>query len=158
MLRVDADDARLQLTHNLNGGASLNMPLLGLTVSVKDLFDVAGQVTHAGAVCLDKASPATTDAPALARLKQAGAVSIGRTNMTEFAFSGIGINHHYGTPANPADATTPASLAARPAALQSVLVSVWLISVWEVTPGVRCEFQRRCVDLLGLNLRRAWSL
>ena len=101
MLRVDADDARLQLTHNLNGGASLNMPLLGLTVSVKDLFDVAGQVTHAGAVCLDKAAPATTDAPALARLKQAGAVSIGRSNMTEFAFSGIGINHHYGTPANP---------------------------------------------------------
>jgi aspartyl-tRNA(Asn)/glutamyl-tRNA(Gln) amidotransferase subunit A len=103
MLRVDADDARLQLTHNLNSGRSLSMPLLGLTVSVKDLFDVAGQVTHAGAVCLDKAAPATTDAPALARLKQAGAVSIGRTNMTEFAFSGIGINHHYGTPANPAD-------------------------------------------------------
>mgnify|MGYP000005485227 FL=1 len=107
MLRVDGDDARLQLTHNLNQPPSAAMPLLGLTVSVKDLFDVAGQVTRAGAPSLNNAAPATADAPALARLKRAGAVAIGRTNMTEFAFSGIGINHHYGTPANPADRVTP---------------------------------------------------
>ena len=50
---------------------------------------------------LDDAPPATADAPIVARLKAAGAVIIGRTNMTEFAFSGVGINPHYGTPGNP---------------------------------------------------------
>jgi aspartyl-tRNA(Asn)/glutamyl-tRNA(Gln) amidotransferase subunit A len=78
-------------------------PLAGLPVSIKDLFDVAGEVTLAGSTALDDRPPATTDAPTVARLKAAGAVIIGKTNMTEFAFSGVGINPHYGTPGNPFD-------------------------------------------------------
>jgi aspartyl-tRNA(Asn)/glutamyl-tRNA(Gln) amidotransferase subunit A len=72
----------------------------GIPVSIKDLFDIEGQVTRAGSKVLDDAPPAVADAPVVARLKRAGFVVIGRTNMTEFAFSGIGINPHYGTPKN----------------------------------------------------------
>jgi aspartyl-tRNA(Asn)/glutamyl-tRNA(Gln) amidotransferase subunit A len=78
-------------------------PMAGLPVSVKDLFDVAGERTLAGSTALDDAPAAQQDAPIVARLKGAGAVIIGRTNMTEFAFSGVGINPHYGTPGNPWD-------------------------------------------------------
>ncbi|HTZ78067.1 MAG TPA: amidase [Stellaceae bacterium] len=80
-------------------------PLAGIPVSIKDLFDVAGERTLAGSKALDDAPPATADAPIVARLKAAGAVLVGRTNMTEFAFSGVGINPHYGTPGNPYDRT-----------------------------------------------------
>ena len=75
----------------------------GVPVSLKDLFDIRGDVTTAGSVALRDAPPANRDAPAVARLRAAGFVPIGRTNMTEFAFSGIGINPHYGTPASPYD-------------------------------------------------------
>jgi len=75
-------------------------PLAGLAVSVKDLFDVRGQTSCAGSVVLADAPPADQDAVAVARLRAAGAAFIGRTNMTEFAFSGVGVNPHYGTPAN----------------------------------------------------------
>lgn len=74
----------------------------GLAVSIKDLFDVQGQVTTAGSRVLENAAPAARDCPAVARLKAAGAAIIGRTNMVEFAFSGVGINPHFGTPANAA--------------------------------------------------------
>lgn len=74
-------------------------PLAGLSVSVKDLFDVAGQVTAAGSVVLADAPPASRDGPAVTRLRAAGAGLIGRTNMVEFAFSGVGNNPHHGTPA-----------------------------------------------------------
>ncbi|MDB5886456.1 MAG: Amidase [Polaromonas sp.] len=80
--------------------------LAGIPVSVKDLFDVAGQVTMAGSTVLAGAPPAPADAVAVSRLRKAGAVLVGRTNMVEFAFSGVGINPHYGTPRNPADAET----------------------------------------------------
>lgn len=75
-------------------------PLAGLAVSVKDLFDVAGQTSRAGSLVLADAPPARQDAVAVARLRAAGAALIGRTNMTEFAFSGVGVNPHHGTPAN----------------------------------------------------------
>ena len=78
-------------------------PLAGMPVSVKDLFNVAGQVTKAGSKALQNVPAATADCPAVARLRAAGAVLAGRTNMVEFAFSGVGINPHYGTPVNPAD-------------------------------------------------------
>ncbi len=80
------------------------LPLGGLPVSVKDLFDVAGQPTRAGSTVLHDAPPAQADARAVARLRAAGAAVIGRTNMSEFAFSGVGTNPHHGTPVNPADA------------------------------------------------------
>ena len=73
-------------------------PFAGIPVSIKDLFDIKGQVTRAGSRALDDSPPAEADAPAVARLRQAGFIVIGRTNMTEFAYSGIGINPHYGTP------------------------------------------------------------
>jgi aspartyl-tRNA(Asn)/glutamyl-tRNA(Gln) amidotransferase subunit A len=83
-------------------GAPLG-PLGGRIVSIKDLFDVAGEPTTAGSIALRDAPPAKQDAPAIARLRAAGAVIIGKTNMTEFAYSGIGMNPHYGTPGNPFD-------------------------------------------------------
>jgi aspartyl-tRNA(Asn)/glutamyl-tRNA(Gln) amidotransferase subunit A len=73
-------------------------PFAGIPVSIKDLFDIRGQVTRAGSRALEDSAPAEADAPVVARLRQAGFVVIGRTNMTEFAYSGIGINPHYGTP------------------------------------------------------------
>jgi len=73
-------------------------PFAGIPVSVKDLFDIRGQVTRAGSRALEDSAPADADAPVVARLRRAGFVVIGRTNMTEFAYSGIGINPHYGTP------------------------------------------------------------
>jgi aspartyl-tRNA(Asn)/glutamyl-tRNA(Gln) amidotransferase subunit A len=82
------------------GGAP---PFAGIPVSIKDLFDIAGDVTTAGSIALRDQRPAAQDAPAVARLRAAGFIPIGRSNMTEFAFSGLGINPHYGTPLNPFD-------------------------------------------------------
>ncbi|WMT77807.1 amidase [Bradyrhizobium sp. Ash2021] len=74
-------------------------PYAGIPVSIKDLFDIKGQVTRAGSRALEEdCCPADADAPVVARLRRAGFIVIGRTNMTEFAYSGIGINPHYGTP------------------------------------------------------------
>jgi aspartyl-tRNA(Asn)/glutamyl-tRNA(Gln) amidotransferase subunit A len=78
-------------------------PLAGLPVSIKNLCDVAGETTLSGSIALDDAPPAQQDAPVVARLRAAGAVIVGSTNMSEFAFSGVGFNPHYGTPGNPAD-------------------------------------------------------
>lgn len=79
-------------------------PLDGAIVSIKDLFDVAGEVTRAGSkVLADEGRPAERDAPIVQRLRAAGAVIVAKTNMSEFAFTGIGINPHYGTPGIPAD-------------------------------------------------------
>jgi aspartyl-tRNA(Asn)/glutamyl-tRNA(Gln) amidotransferase subunit A len=74
-------------------------PFAGIPVSIKDLFDIKGQVTRAGSRALEEdCTPAEADAPVVARLRRAGFIVIGRTNMTEFAYSGIGMNPHYGTP------------------------------------------------------------
>jgi aspartyl-tRNA(Asn)/glutamyl-tRNA(Gln) amidotransferase subunit A len=70
----------------------------GIPISIKDLFDIKGQITRAGSRALDDSPPAEVDAPVVSRLRRAGFILIGRTNMTEFAYSGIGINPHYGTP------------------------------------------------------------
>ena len=70
----------------------------GIPISVMYLFDLAGEVTTAGSVILQAAAPAAIDAPAIARLKAHGFIVLGRTNMTEFAYSGLGLNPHYGTP------------------------------------------------------------
>jgi aspartyl-tRNA(Asn)/glutamyl-tRNA(Gln) amidotransferase subunit A len=88
-------------------GRGRGLPLAGLAVSIKDLFQEQGQVAAAGSVALADAQPAAADAVAVARLRAAGAAVLGRTNMTEFAFSGVGVNPHFGTPANPADPAVP---------------------------------------------------
>ncbi|MDR7375798.1 amidase/aspartyl-tRNA(Asn)/glutamyl-tRNA(Gln) amidotransferase subunit A [Rhodoferax ferrireducens] len=77
----------------------LDTPLAGLSVSVKDLFDVEGQVSKAGSTLLADHAPARADCPAVSRLRAAGGALIGRTHMVEFAFSGVGVNPHFGTPA-----------------------------------------------------------
>ena len=82
-------------------------PLAGLAVSIKDLFDVAGQRTGAGSLILKDAPVARHDSIAVARLRRAGAAFVGRTNMSEFAFSGVGINPHFGTPLNAAATDVP---------------------------------------------------
>ncbi|CAH1657643.1 MULTISPECIES: amidase [unclassified Chelatococcus] len=82
----------------LRGAGAAPSPFAGIPISVKDLFDMTGEVTTAGSRVLADAPPATRDAPAIARLRRAGFVVIGRTNMTEFAYSGLGLNPHYGTP------------------------------------------------------------
>jgi len=94
---ADASDVRA------GRGGSLG-PLDGAIISIKDLFDVAGEPTRAGSKILaEEAAPAKTDAVIVQRLRQAGAVIVAKTNMTEFAFSGIGANPHFGTPGNPRD-------------------------------------------------------
>jgi aspartyl-tRNA(Asn)/glutamyl-tRNA(Gln) amidotransferase subunit A len=94
---ADAADARARSSISLG-------PLDGVIVSIKDLFDVAGEVTRAGSKLLaEEGKPATADAPAVRRLRAGGAVIVAKTNMTEFAYSGIGANPHFGTPGNPAD-------------------------------------------------------
>jgi aspartyl-tRNA(Asn)/glutamyl-tRNA(Gln) amidotransferase subunit A len=104
-LKVNADSARADADHadRLRKAGVRRSALDGLPVSVKDLFDVAGEVTRAGSKILADAPAAKADAPAIARLRAAGAVIIGRTNMVEFAFGAVGTNPHYGTPKNPWD-------------------------------------------------------
>jgi aspartyl-tRNA(Asn)/glutamyl-tRNA(Gln) amidotransferase subunit A len=94
---ADRSDARRK------AGTTLG-PLDGVVVSIKDLFDVTGEVTRAGSKVLAKRGrPATADAPVVTRLREAGVVIVAKTNMTEFAYSGVGANPHFGTPGNPAD-------------------------------------------------------
>jgi aspartyl-tRNA(Asn)/glutamyl-tRNA(Gln) amidotransferase subunit A len=94
---ADAADARAKAGKTLG-------PMDGVIVSIKDLFDVKGEVTRAGSkVLAGEGLVAKSDAPTIARLKAAGAVIAAKTNMSEFAFSGVGANPHYGTPGNPFD-------------------------------------------------------
>jgi aspartyl-tRNA(Asn)/glutamyl-tRNA(Gln) amidotransferase subunit A len=99
-IRVDAEAAieAAEAMDRLRMVKAAPSPFAGIPVSVKDLFDVRGQVTRAGSRALDDNPPAEADAAAVARLRRAGFVLIGRSNMTEFAYSGIGLNPHYGTP------------------------------------------------------------
>jgi aspartyl-tRNA(Asn)/glutamyl-tRNA(Gln) amidotransferase subunit A len=103
--RVYADAARAQADHQdaAHRDGTPASPLAGIPLSVKDLFDVEGDVTAAGSKVLRDKAPARSDAVVVARLRAAGLVIVGRTNMTEFAYSGLGLNPHYGTPANPFD-------------------------------------------------------
>ena len=78
-------------------------PLQGVPIALKDLLDTEGDVTAAGSKVLAENAPATEDSPVAARLDAAGAVFLGKTNMTELAFSGLGINPHFGTPGNALD-------------------------------------------------------
>jgi aspartyl-tRNA(Asn)/glutamyl-tRNA(Gln) amidotransferase subunit A len=94
---ADAADARAK------SGISLG-PLDGTIVSIKDLFDVAGEVTRAGSrILAEEGKPAAADAPVVRRLRAGGAIIIAKTNMSEFAYTAIGTNPHFGTPGNPAD-------------------------------------------------------
>lgn len=93
--------AAIYISQNRSEASASQGPLGGIPLSIKDLFDVKGEQTRAGSKVLNNAAPAAEDAPAVARLRAAGAWFTGRTNMTEFAFSGLGLNPHYGSPENP---------------------------------------------------------
>jgi aspartyl-tRNA(Asn)/glutamyl-tRNA(Gln) amidotransferase subunit A len=97
-------DAQLSDARRKQGGDI--HPCSGLLISIKDLFDVKGQISKAGSITLNDRPAALSDAPAVARLRAAGFILTGRTNMSEFAFSGLGLNPHYGTPRNPWDRQT----------------------------------------------------
>ena len=103
---AEAALAEADFSDRLRKAGVRRSPVDGLPVSLKDLFDVAGDLTRAGSRIMEKNPPATADAVAVARLRAAGAVFVGRTNMVEFAFGTTGINPHYGTPKNPWDRKT----------------------------------------------------
>ncbi len=107
-ITVQAEAARSQAdaVDSLRRHGRAPGPYAGIPASLKDLLDVAGEVSTAGSVVLAGAPPAKAHAPVVARMLGAGFVPMGRTNMTEFAFSGLGINPHYGTPASPWDRAT----------------------------------------------------
>jgi aspartyl-tRNA(Asn)/glutamyl-tRNA(Gln) amidotransferase subunit A len=94
----EAAIAAAEAMDHLRAAKAAPSPYAGIPVSIKDLFDIKGQVTRAGSRALEDSPPAEADATVVARLRRAGFIVIGRTNMTEFAYSGIGINPHYGTP------------------------------------------------------------
>ncbi|WP_114965005.1 amidase [Alkalilacustris brevis] len=105
-LREDAARAEADLADRMRAQGMVPSRFLGVPVSVKDLFDITGEVTAAGSRVLADTPPATDDATTIARLRRAGFIVIGRTNMTEFAFSGLGLNPHHGTPLSPWDRAT----------------------------------------------------
>jgi aspartyl-tRNA(Asn)/glutamyl-tRNA(Gln) amidotransferase subunit A len=100
--RAEAKAARRRLKAG-NPASALD----GVPIGWKDLFDIEGRVTTAGSVVLKENPPAKTDAALVAAGKRAGLITVGTLNMTEFAYSGIGLNPHYGTPRNP-NGTGPA--------------------------------------------------
>lgn len=102
-LREEAARSEAQAQDRLRARDELASPLAGLPVSIKDNIDLAGEPTRGGSKLLEDAKPARSDAAVVVRLRAAGAVIVGRTNMSELAFSGLGTNPFYGTPANPFD-------------------------------------------------------
>ena len=106
-MKVHADSARADADHadRLRKAGVRRSAVDGLPISVKDLYDIAGDVTRAGSKVLTGA-PAAADAPAVASLRAAGAIIVGRSNMVEFAFGAVGTNPHYGTPKNTWDRKT----------------------------------------------------
>ncbi len=107
-IQLQAEKARAQAgaaDRRRAAGAPLS-PVDGIPITIKDLFDVEGEVSGAGARIFAQNAPAAADCPAVARLRAAGLVFVGRTNMTEFAYSGLGLNPHFGTPRNPFDRET----------------------------------------------------
>ncbi len=99
----DAALAEADASDRLRALGVVRSPVEGIPISVKDLYDISGDVTRAGSLALANDPPAKADAPAVARLRAAGAVIVGRTVTVEFAFGGVGLNPHYGTPKNPFD-------------------------------------------------------
>ena len=105
-LQADSARAAARAMDLLRAAGRAPSPWAGIPITIKDLYDQAGVVTRGGSVALSDAAPAAATAPSVARLEQAGFVVLGRTNMTEFAFSGLGVNPHYGTPRSPWDRAT----------------------------------------------------
>ena len=105
-VHAEAARAQARAMDALRHAGRAPSPWAGIPITVKDLFDEQGHPTPAGSAVLREAPPAAADAPVVARLQRQGFIVIGRTNMVEFAFSGLGVNPHYGTPRSPWDRAT----------------------------------------------------
>src|ERR1700682_1806619 len=97
-IHVDAEAAieAAEAMHRLGEGKAAPSPCAGIPISIKDLFDIKGQVPRAGSRALDDSPPAEADAPVVARLRRAGFIVIGRAKMNEFGHFGVGIHTPYG--------------------------------------------------------------
>lgn len=104
-IKVHAAEARLMAdtADALRKAGRSPSRFAGIPIALKDLFDIAGEPTPAGSAVLAAAPSAQANAPVVERMLSAGFIPVGRVNMTEFAFSGLGINPHYGTPTSPWD-------------------------------------------------------
>ena len=142
-VHADAARAQARAIDALRQAGAPPSRYAGVPVTVKDLFDEAGRTTTAGSVVLRDAPPAAADAPAVARLRRAGFVVLGRTGMTEFAFSGLGVNPHHGTPPNPWTAKRAACRAAPPPARRSRRRRGWASAGWGPTPAAPAACRRR---------------
>ncbi len=154
--RFEAERERLHHTE------TAHLPLAGLAVSVKDLLMWQGQVTTAGSLALQDAPAATSDAPAVARLRAAGGSIVGRTHMVEFAFSGIGTNPHFQRPPRSTTAWAPCPgqhgcPAGLPPAPQCQSPVARATQHWAQTPGGRFAFLPRSTASLVSNAQPAWS-
>ncbi|WP_137179540.1 amidase [Roseomonas sp. AR75] len=105
-VQAEAARAAADAADSLRGAGRAPSPWAGIPISIKDLYDQAGVVSRGGSVALADATPAAATAVSVTRLERVGFVVLGRTNMTEFAFSGLGVNPHFGTPRSPWDRAT----------------------------------------------------
>src|SRR6185437_13199031 len=143
---ADAADARAR------GNVTLG-PLDGAIVSIKDLFDVAGEVTRAGSkVLAEEGKPAVADAPIVRRLRAAGAVIVAKTNMSEFAFTGVGANPHFGTPGNPVDRARVPGGSSSGAAVAAA-DGMWEIAIGSDTGG-SCRLPAAICGIVGYKPSR----
>ena len=150
--RDSAPDAAEAADARARAGISLG-PLDGAIITIKDLFDVAGEVTRAGSkVLAEEGKPAERDAPVVRRLRAAGSVIVAKTNMSEFAFTGVGSNPHFGTPGNPADrARVPGGSSA--GAAVSVADGMCEIAIGTDTGG-SCRIPAALCGLVGFKPSR----
>ncbi len=155
-IRVHADAARAQAdaTDALRRAGRAPGRYAGIPVSLKDLLDIAGETTAAGSRALADAPPAAAHAPVVARLLAAGFISVGRTNMTEFAYSGLGLNPHFGTPRAPWDRPGPDATGGRvpggssSGAAVSISDGMALAAIGTDTGG-SCRIPAACCGVVG---------
>ena len=147
--------AQARASDTLRAAGIVRSAVEGLPISIKDLFDIEGETTMAGSVAREGEPAADANAEVVRRLIAAGAVIIGRTNMTEFAYSGLGINPHYGTPLNPTTAPLAAFLAVHPRAPPCRFPTAWPSRPSARIPAARCAVLRRCAGSRASSPRRA---
>jgi len=151
-LKVDADRARAvaDAMDALRRAGRAPGPYAGIPTAFKDLTDLAGEPTPAGSVVLADAAPAKRDAPVAARMFAAGFVGLGRTNMVEFAFGGVGLNPHHGTPASPWDRATAPRVPGGSSSGTAVAVADGMVPVGLGTDtGGSCRIPAACCNIVG---------
>ena len=151
-IRVDADRARAvaDAMDALRRAGRAPSPWAGIPTAFKDLTDLAGETTTAGSTVLKGAPPAKANAPVAARMFAAGFVGLGRTNMVEFAFGGVGANPHYGTPAAPWDRASAPRVPGGSSSGSAVAVADGMVPVALGTDtGGSCRIPAACCNVVG---------